>query len=73
MYIKLLGEDPFGRLPEGCTVGKVYELTDHIGFLGNKGFFDDDNEYNFAFSQDPERKYSVVGNWQVVDKEGNVL
>lgn len=68
MYIKLLGENENG-FPEGCTVGKVYEI------VGNNGydipyFIDDVGDKDFAFDY---LDSCCIGKWKVVDKEGNVL
>ena len=66
MYIKLIGENENG-FPLDCTVGKVYKTViyeDQIFFIG------DNHKWNFSFKNDMD---SNVGNWQVVDKNGEDL
>lgn len=67
MYIKLLGENECGFALD-CTVGKVYEVegVTEDGYW----FYDDEGDRNYLYCGDAERD---VGNWQVVNKEGNVL
>lgn len=69
MYIKLLGENENG-FPLDCTVGEVYEIVerdrDRLYY-----FMDDRYERNYAFNHNGA--YPYKGNWQIVDKEGNVI
>lgn len=70
MHIKLIGKDSLGRLPMDCTVGKIYEVVGYDDD-GDLFFIDDVGEQDFAYTpQDPLRG---TGNWQVVDKNGELV
>ena len=68
MYIKLLGENENG-FPLDCTVGKVYEVKG-IGEDSICWFYDDADERNFLYAG---RKKLCIGQWQVVNKNGEAV
>ncbi len=68
MYIKLIGENENG-FPIDCTIGKIYEIAG-ANMFHDIYFYNDAGDKDFSYH---DIDSFATGQWQFVDKEGNVL